>query len=150
MFRKLSITLLALASCSAAIAHEHTHTAEAGAAYAIENPLRPGAKAPYCEAQVETADGCTFHSVAGATYDAHLTVGTGETWVATPSDANTIKLETNQPADAHKGQGYQVIKVVPSPAKNADLTVLFDRIAAKAGVRQVVERRRITVMIHPS
>ena len=141
MFRKLSMCLMALACTGAAYAHDHaTHQSTT---YSIPNPLRPGAKAPYCEAQPETADGCTFHSVAGGTYSAHLSAGPGERWVAIPSDADTVKVQ----APAAQGQGYQVIELKPNPAQNADATVTFDKFSGDA---KLIERRRITVMIHPA
>ncbi|HKS12069.1 MAG TPA: hypothetical protein VJS90_03425, partial [Pseudomonas sp.] len=115
MFSKLPIVFIALAGCSAAFAHQHTHS-DAGGAYAIENPLRPGAKAPYCQTQDETADGCTFHSVAGETYSAHLLAGEGETWIAATPDTQTINFETQPKPSVLEGKSYQVIKVVPNPA----------------------------------
>ncbi|PRA29828.1 hypothetical protein [Pseudomonas poae] len=141
MLKKLSICLLALACSGAAYAHEHaTHE---GTTYSIPNPLRPGAKAPYCEAQPETADGCTFHSVAGGTYSAHLSTGPGEHWVAIPSDADTVKVQPG----AAEGKGYQVIELKPNPTQNADATVTFDKLSGDA---KLIERRRVTVMIHPA
>lgn len=141
MFKSFSIGLLALA-CSGAV-HAHEHAAHDSTTYSIPNPLRPGAKAPYCEAQPETADGCTFHSVAGGTYNAHLSAGPGETWVAMPSDANTVKVQ----AGAEQNPGYQVIELTPNPTQNADATVTFDKFSGDA---KLIERRRITVMIHPA
>lgn len=44
----------------------------------------------------------------------------------------------------------KVIKVEPSPAKNADVTVTFDKLTGGAGALKVIERRRINVMIHPA
>lgn len=148
MLRKLSITLMALVSSSATYAHQHAHDG-AGATYAIDNPLRPGAKAPYCESQTETVDGCTFHSVAGAVYKAHLSAGKGETWSASTSDAVTIRLHDDEPVDAVDGKPYQVIRVEPNPSKDADTTVTFDRLIHQGGESRVVERRRINVMVHP-
>lgn len=118
--------------------------------YAIENPLRPGAKAPHCSAQQPVVDGCTFHSVAGDTYDANLQVAPVETWVASTPDTATIAFQAvdgGQPVD---GQSRQVIRIVPNPAVNADTTVTFDRITGQPGAQKVVERRRINVMIHPT
>ena len=148
MLEKLSIAFIALAGTCTVHAHEHAHGG-AGAAYAIENPLRPGAKAPYCEAQTETADGCTFHSVAGASYGAHLSVGKGESWVASASDAALIKVEGDRKTDLVAGKSYQVIDLVPTAERDADLTVTFDKLAGTGEERRVVERRRITFMVHP-
>lgn len=145
--------LLLAFTCAAmsSMAHAHDHSASAApvsgtSAYAIPNPLRPGAKAPYCEAQAETADGCTFHSVAGAPYTARLTAGPGETWVATASDTTLVAVEPSAPG----GQPFQQLKLVPNPADNADATVTFDKLSGDPGTMKVVERRRINVMIHPS
>lgn len=90
MISKLSISLISALACSYAFANPPGKAEDV--AYAIENPLRPGAKAPYCETQTEAFDGCTFHSVAGDAYRAKLMVKQGETWVASTSDAATIKL----------------------------------------------------------
>ena len=118
--------------------------------YAIENPLRPGAKAPHCPAQQPVIDGCTFHSVAGETYDASLQVAPGETWIASTPDAATITFQAVVDGQPANGQPRQVIRIVPNPAVNADTTVTFDRITGQPGSQKVVERRRINVMIHPA
>ncbi|MFJ4346502.1 hypothetical protein [Pseudomonas sp. NPDC089401] len=117
-----------------------------GITYAIENPLRPGAKAAHCPAEAQVIDGCTFHSVAGDTYSARLEVSPGETWVASTPDTATVELQPQ----AQEGQGYQVIRVIPNPATNADTTVTFDKLAGAPGARKLIERRRISVMIHPA
>ena len=114
--------------------------------YAIENPLRPGAKAAHCPTQAQVVDGCTFHSVAGDSYSARLAVSPGETWVATTPDTATVELQSQ----AQAGQDYQVIRVVPNPAVNADTTVTFDKLTGAPGAQKVIERRRISVMIHPA
>ncbi|GLO06568.1 MULTISPECIES: hypothetical protein [Pseudomonas] len=57
--RKLTIVFLATTLGSQAFAVTQAIT------YAIENPLRPGAKAAHCPSQAQVIDGCTFHSVAG-------------------------------------------------------------------------------------
>ena len=131
-----------LASTFASLAFADTQ----GITYAIENPLRPGAKAAHCPAQAQVVDGCTFHSVAGDTYSARLAVAPGETWVASTPDSATVELQPQAPA----GQDYQVIRVVPNPAVNADTTVTFDKLTGVPGAQKVIERRRINVMIHPA
>lgn len=147
MIRPLLISFTALSFCSLANAAPAVHQIDV--AYDIANPLRPGAKAPYCDAQLETVDGCTFHSVAGDTYDAHLSRKPGETWIASPSDAATIKIQNIPEQDVADGTQYQLIKIAPSPKKNADATVTFDRLSGEPGSLKVIERRRITVMVHP-
>ncbi|QXI30016.1 hypothetical protein [Pseudomonas vanderleydeniana] len=148
MISKLSISLISALACSYAFANPPGKAEDV--AYAIENPLRPGAKAPYCETQTEAFDGCTFHSVAGDAYRAKLMVKQGETWVASTSDAATIKFQDAAATEVVDGKTYQVIKVEPSPAKNADVTVTFDKLTGGAGALKVIERRRINVMIHPA
>ena len=146
MLRTLLISLIA----ATAYAHEcHDHHAALEGSYAISNPQRPGAKAPYCEAQPETADGCTFHSVAGGTYNARLLTAPGETWVARTSDGETIKIEPLQQAEMDNGKRYQIIQLAPNPRRNADETVTFDKLTGEGASSKVIERRRITVMIHP-
>ncbi|MFJ4066225.1 hypothetical protein ACIPW4_13105 [Pseudomonas sp. NPDC089996] len=114
--------------------------------YAIDNPLRPGAKAAHCPELAQVIDGCTFHSVAGDAYSARLEVAPGETWVASTPDDSTVELEPQ----ARENQAYQVIRVVPNPAVNADTTVTFDKLTGAPGNQKVIERRRISVMIHPA
>ncbi|MGJ7547929.1 hypothetical protein [Pseudomonas alloputida] len=118
----------------------------AGITYAIENPLRPGAKAVHCPAHAQVVDGCTFHSVAGGTYSARLAVSPGDTWVASTPDTSTVELQPQ----VRDSQDYQVIRVIPNPASNADTTVTFDKLIGAPGSRKVIERRRISVMIHPA
>jgi len=137
---KFCIALLASTLGSLAFADTQTVT------YAIDNPLRPGAKAAHCPAQAQVIDGCTFHSVAGDTYLARLAVAPGENWVASTPDAGTVELQPQ----AQDDQAYQVIRVVPNPAVNADTTVTFDKLTGAPGARKVIERRRISVMIHPA
>ena len=99
MLRTLLISLIAATAGTTAYAHEgHDHHAAAEGSYAIPNPQRPGAKAPYCAAQPETADGCTFHSVAGGTSNAQPLTAPGETWVAKTSDGATIRIQPFQQA----------------------------------------------------
>ncbi|WEK29170.1 MAG: hypothetical protein P0Y58_19965 [Candidatus Pseudomonas phytovorans] len=140
MRAKLFVALLASTLGSLAFADAP------GITYAIDNPLRPGAKAAHCPAQAQVIDGCTFHSVAGDTYSARLALSPGETWVASTPDTGTVKLQPQ----AQEGQDYQVIRVIPNPATNADTTVTFDRLIGAPGSQKVVERRRISVMIHPA
>ncbi|UDU81203.1 hypothetical protein [Pseudomonas sp. HN2-3] len=137
---KIAVALLASTLSSLAFADTQAIT------YAIENPLRPGAKAAHCPAQPQVVDGCTFHSVAGDTYAARLAVARGETWVASTPDAGTVELQPQ----AQEGQAYQVIRVVPNPSVNADTTVTFDKLTGAPGAQKVIERRRINVMIHPA
>lgn len=137
---KISIAVLTTLLSSLAFADTQAIT------YAIDNPLRPGAKAAHCPAQAQVIDGCTFHSVAGDTYAARLATAPGETWVASTPDTGTVELQPQ----AQEGQAYQVIRVVPNPAVNADTTVTFDKLTGESGARKVIERRRINVMIHPA
>ncbi|MFF7063589.1 hypothetical protein [Pseudomonas sp. NPDC008258] len=137
---KLTIVFLASTLGSQAFADTQAIT------YAIENPLRPGAKAAHCPSQDQVIDGCTFHSVAGDTYAAKLAVAPGETWVASTPDTGTVELQPQ----AQNDQPYQVIRVVPNPAVNADTTVTFDKLTGAPGTQKVIERRRINVMIHPA
>lgn len=148
MLKHLTLALAALASCATAHAHEHPQIST-DPFYAIENPLRPGAKAPYCEAQAETADGCTFHSVAGARYSAHLEAAKGATWVANTPDTGTLGIKTADKPALVDGKTYQVIDITPNPMKNADTTVTFDKLVEGESGPKVVERRRINVMVHP-
>lgn len=151
MLRTLLLSLIAATAGTTAYAHEgHDHPAVAEGSYAIPNPQRPGAKAPYCESQPETADGCTFHSVAGGTYNARLLTAPGETWVAKTSDGETIRIEPLQQAEVDNGKRYQIIQLAPNPRRNADETVTFDKLTGEGAASKVIERRRITVMIHPA
>ncbi len=115
-----------------------------GATYAIANPQRPGAKAPDCTTLAETLDGCTFHNEHGVTQQATLPVAAGETWIATPGDAHELRVRS-LPVD---GAGMQIIQFTPQVHGNADATLTFDRIHDAAGTRTLVERRRVSVMIH--
>ena len=137
---KISTALLASTFASLVFADTQVIT------YAIENPLRPGANADYCPVKTQVIDGCTFHSVAGDIYSAKLEVARGETWVASTPDINTVKLQPQAP----DGQDFQVIRVVPNSAVDADTTVTFDKLTGVPGSQKVIERRRITVMIHPA
>ena len=151
MLTRLTTTLLATTLAASAFAATPTTPATPKPiAYAIDNPLRPGAKAAPCPAQAQVIDGCTFHSVAGEAYAARLPVEAGETWTAVASDGQSVRLERADPAHAENGTAYQVIRVLPNPAVNADATVTFDRLSGQPGALKVIERRRITVMIHPS
>lgn len=151
MLRTLLLSLIAATAGTTAYAHEgHDHGTVTETDYAIANPQRPGAKAPYCEAQKETVDGCTFHSVAGGTYSARLLTAPGETWVARASDGQIIHIQPLQEAEVEKGQRYQIIQLAPKPLRNADETVTFDKLTGEGDASKVVERRRITVMIHPA
>jgi len=114
------------------------------ATYAIANPQRPGAKAPDCTTLAETPDGCTFHNEHGITQHAVLPVVAGEYWIATPGDARELRVRT-LPAD---GTALQRIQFTPQVLGNADATLTFDRIRDAGGRRTLVERRRVSVMIH--
>lgn len=118
--------------------------AQEGATYGIANPQRPGAKAPDCTTLAETLDGCTFHNEHGATQQARLPVSAGDSWVATAGDAGELRVRV-LPAE---GESLQIIQFTPQVHANADATLAFDRIRDVRGVRTVVERRRVSVMIH--
>lgn len=148
LISKYSISFIVALACTSAFAGPTGQAKDV--TYAIENPLRPGAKAPHCTTQQETFDGCTFHSVAGDTYSARLRVNQGETWVASTSDAATIQFQNPSQTEVVDGKTYQVINVIPSPAKNADVTVTFDKLTGDSGAVKVIEPRRINVMIHPA
>lgn len=136
----LLFAVAALAVCPIASALQ----APEGATYAIANPQRPGAKAPDCTTLAETLDGCTFHNEHGITQQAKLPVAAGETWIATPGDAHELRVRV-LPRDA---VGMQIIEFTPQVHGNADATLTFDRIHDAAGTRTLVERRRVSVMIH--
>lgn len=44
----------------------------------------------------------------------------------------------------------QQLNIAPSPAENADCTVISDKVTGEPGALKVIERRRISVMIHPT
>lgn len=144
MLRAFPLPLLAALACAPALANAEAVT------YAIDNPLRPGAKAAHCTAQPETADGCTFHSVGGDSYSARLPVSEGQHWVARTADNTEVRFEAVAGTLQADGQSYQQIKLLPDPARNADASVTFDKLTGKPGALKVIERRRINVMIHPS
>ncbi|MDI9776719.1 hypothetical protein QM325_02975 [Pseudomonas putida] len=147
MFGKLSSALILSALGSIALADAQKDSQ--AITYAIENPLRPGAKAPHCPAQQPVTDGCTFHSVAGDTYDAHLQVEPGERWVASTPDAAVIAFQSIANTQQETGKFNQIIRITPNDSVDADTTVTFDRLVGQPPSLRVVERRRINVMIHP-
>ncbi|MFK3775516.1 hypothetical protein [Pseudomonas sp. NPDC089406] len=137
---KLPLALLATLTASSAFANPE---------YAIENPLRPGAKAAHCSS-TQTVDGCIFHSVAGDTYTARLPFAAGEHWVASSAEAGEVAFEQLPASETEGGQAYQLIKLLPNPAHNADASVTFDKLTGQGDAQKVIERRRISVMIHPA
>ncbi|MDO7908948.1 hypothetical protein Q6A49_00090 [Pseudomonas sp. 22-AL-CL-001] len=148
MFGKLSSALILTTLGSIALADGPPDSQ--AITYAIENPLRPGAKAPHCQAQQPIIDGCTFHSVAGDTYDANLQVEPGEIWVASTPDPTVVDFQPIAKAQQKNGKFNQVIRITPRASVDADTTVTFDRLVGQPGSLRVVERRRINVMIHPA
>jgi len=115
-----------------------------GTSYGIANPHRPGAKAPDCTTLEETLDGCTFHNEHGATQQAKLPVTAGDSWIATPGDPGELRLGSVSTESAQ----VQVISFTPQVHGDADATLTFDRVREVDGTRTVVERRRVSVMIH--
>jgi len=148
MIAKLTAAMLTITFASTALAASPPETGVIK--YAIENPLRPGAKAPHCPDPQPVIDGCTFHSVAGDAYDAHLPLEPREHWVASTPDPDLIKFQSTTDLPADDVKQVQVIRVEPDSAQDADTTVTFDRISGQPGAQKVLERRRINVMIHPA
>ncbi len=117
-------------------------------AYAIPNPQRPGAKAPSCPKSGETLDGCTFHVVSMALSQARLSASPDATWTATAADAGKVNIAKAADATTPDGTQYQVFEFVPSTREDIDTIITFDKLAGSPGALKVVERRRVTVMIH--
>jgi hypothetical protein len=118
--------------------------------FAIPNPQRPGAKAPACNTLTETFDGCTFHTAKDDVNRAKLPTGEDANWVAHPSEAGIVTIREAAPEAGADGARYQIVEVVPTTPGDADITVTFDKLTGPHGAQKVVERRRVSVMIHAS
>lgn len=118
--------------------------------FAIPNPQRPGAKATDCKTLIETTDGCVFHTAKDDVNQAKLPANEGEIWIAHPSEAGIVTIRNAAPESAANGARHQIIEVVPSTSGDADITVTFDKLTGMPGAQKVVERRRVSVMIHAS
>lgn len=134
-----------LAGCAAGPPSETPTAGTAAPAFAIPNPQRPGAKAAYCQSAPETADGCTFHTSKDQVNQAKLPADANSRWVASASEAGVVEIR--QAADEG---AYQVIEIVPRTASDADIIVTFDKQTGEPGSLKIVERRRVSVMIHAS
>lgn len=134
--------IVGLAGCSA----QGQTPVAAAPEYAIPNPQRPGAKAPDCKTLIETTDGCVFHTNKDDVNPAKLPASAGSVWVAHPSEQGIVTIREA----ANDSSGHQVIEIVPTTPKDADITVTLDRLIGQPGAQKVVERRRVTVMIHAS
>ncbi|MFC4256459.1 hypothetical protein GRI97_09970 [Altererythrobacter xixiisoli] len=117
-------------------------------AFAIPNPQRPGAKAADCTTLTETEDGCTFHTAKDGVNQVQLPGGEGVEWVVRASDPQLLEIHRLADAAAADGAPQQIFTLVPTTAHDADVVVTFDRLESAAGVRQLVERRRASVMVH--
>lgn len=117
-----------------------------GVAYAIANPQRPGAKAPDCTTLDETRDGCTFNEH-GVTQHALLPLVDGEHWTAHAGDADEVRVQVMPPVH-QDDRRLQRIAFTPQVHRDADTTLTFDRIRGSGSSAQLVERRRVSVMIH--
>ncbi|RYG31315.1 MAG: hypothetical protein EON93_13200 [Burkholderiales bacterium] len=137
----------ALAGC-AAPAMPVTQTAMPE--FAIPNPQRPGAKATDCKTLIETTDGCVFHTAKDDINRAKLSASADATWVAHPSAEGIVTIREVASEPASDGKTYQIVEVVPTTPGDADITVTFDKLTGAAGAQKVVERRRVSVMIHAS
>ena len=118
--------------------------------FAIPNPQRPGAKAPDCKTLIQTTDGCVFHTAKDDVNRAKLPASPGATWVAHPSEENVVVIREAANEPSPDGATYQVLEIVPSTSGDADITVTFDKLTGTPGAQKVVERRRVSVMIHAS
>lgn len=118
--------------------------------FAIPNPQRPGAKAPACDTLVQTLDGCTFHTGKDKVNRAKLPAGEDANWVAHASEAGIVTIRDAAPEAGADGERYQIIEVVPTTPADADITVTFDKLTGAHGEQKVIERRRVSVMIHAS
>ncbi|GEM_PF-1345219 len=141
---RLTVVFIAALAASAPAVALH---APDGAAYAIANPQRPGAKAPDCTTLDETRDGCTFHNEHGVTQHALLPLADGERWTARAGDADELRVQVMPPAQ-QDGRRLQRIAFTPQVHRDADTTLTFDRIRGSGSSAQLVERRRVSVMIH--
>lgn len=118
------------------------------AAFAIPNPQRPGAKAPSCPKLPETADGCTFHTNKDDVNRARLPAAAGDAWVAQTNDADLVEIRAAADETSPDGTRYQVIEIVPTTPSDADIAVTFDKLTGSPGALKIVERRRVSLMIH--
>jgi len=70
----------------------------------------------------------------------------------TPRKAGSIWSAVNiakaADATAPDGTQYQVFEFVPSTREDIDTIITFDKLAGSPGALKVVERRRVTVMVH--
>lgn len=139
--------IAAVAGCPYTAAAQTLVSSEA--VFAIENPLRPGARSPHCVTLTETFDGCTFHTHKDDVNRGRLSVGPGETWVATPSDPEQIEIREGR-GTSEEDVNHQIIELIPTQPLDADVTVTFDKLTGEPGNTKVIERRRVTVMIHAS
>ena len=146
--RSVLMIVALVAGCASASAQGTPKPAEA--AYAIPNPLRPGAKAAPCAKQGETPDGCTFHTKKDDVNRVRLPGSADATWTARASDGETIGIRKAADDTSADGALYQVFELVPGAAKDADIIVTFDKLTGAPGALKVVERRRVSVMVHGS
>lgn len=117
-------------------------------AFAIPNPQRPGARAADCSTLTQTEDGCTFHTAKDGVNRVQLPGGEGAEWIVTVSDPAVLEIRRLVDGTASDGTPQQIFTLVPTTAHDADVVVTFDRLQGAAGDRQLVERRRASVMVH--
>jgi hypothetical protein len=119
--------------------------------FAIPNPQRPGAKAQVCNPKVEAVDGCVFHTKLAEVNRALLPVAAGEHWTAKTDEPGVIAIRNADEATTADGAKRQVFEIVPNTPKDADAVVTFERLSAEQdGALKLIERRRVSVMIHPA
>lgn len=146
--RSVLVIVALVAGCAGASAQGTPNSANP--AYAIPNPLRPGAKATPCAKQGETPDGCTFHTKKDDVNRVRLPGSPDATWTARASEGEMVAIRKATDDAAADGARYQVFELVPGATKDADIVVTFDKLTGAPGALKVVERRRVSVMVHGS